>query len=45
VRNLLEVPDAYTLVSLVPAGYPADMTIQKKKDLGKITFTDIYKPE
>jgi len=42
VRDLLGVPDAYTLVSLVPAGYPADMTIPPKKELSAITFTDRF---
>ncbi|OPY43513.1 MAG: nitroreductase A [Methanoregulaceae archaeon PtaU1.Bin222] len=42
VRKLLEVPDEYALVSLVPAGYPADLTIQKKKDLELIVFHDRY---
>jgi nitroreductase len=43
VRNLLGVPATYTLVSLVPAGYPADISLQKKKDTDEITFTDTYK--
>lgn len=38
IRELLNVPDTYTLVSLVPAGYPADITIVPKKDLLDITF-------
>lgn len=45
VRNLLDVPDKYTLVSLVPAGYPADLTIQKKKDPELIVFNDRYREE
>jgi nitroreductase len=40
VRKLLKVPDRYTLVALVPAGYPADITIQKKKELDVVTFFD-----
>lgn len=42
VRTLLGVPDRYTLVSLLPAGYPADITIQKKKDEEDISFFDRY---
>ena len=42
VRVLLGVPDRYTLVSLLPAGYPADITIQKKKDEEDISFFDRY---
>jgi nitroreductase len=45
VRKLLNVPENYTLVSLVPAGYPADVTIAQKKDTKKILFTDTYKTE
>ncbi|MCQ8894770.1 MAG: nitroreductase family protein [Methanolinea sp.] len=42
VRKLLRVPDTYTLVSLVPAGYPADISIQKKKNPDGVTFFDTY---
>lgn len=42
VRILLEVPDTYTLVSLVPAGYPADISIQKKKDIAELSFFERY---
>ncbi|OPX67762.1 MAG: nitroreductase A [Methanoregulaceae archaeon PtaU1.Bin059] len=42
VRKLLDVPDGYTLVSLVPAGFPAEITIQKKKDLDDITFFEKF---
>ena len=45
VRKLLQVPDRYTLVSLLPAGYPADITIQKKKEQDDITFFEKYKEE
>ena len=45
VRTLLNVPDNYTLVSLVPAGLPADITITQKKDLKKILFSERYKKE
>ncbi|HUU75618.1 MAG TPA: nitroreductase family protein [Methanoregulaceae archaeon] len=45
VRMLLKVPDRYALVSLVAAGYPADITIAKKKDLDKISFFETYNPE
>jgi len=42
IRKLLSVPDKYTLVSLVPAGYPADVTMQKKKSLDDVIFRDTY---
>jgi len=45
VRKLLDVPDGYTLVSLVPAGFPAEITIQKKKDLDNITFFEKFKEQ
>jgi nitroreductase len=45
VRTLLNVPDTHTLVSLVPAGLPADFPILQKKDLKKILFHERYKEE
>ena len=45
VRTLLGVPDRYTLVSLVPAGHPEDITLQKKKEIGKLSFFERYKEE
>jgi len=42
VRELLGVPDSYTLVSLVPAGYPADMAIPPKKELSAISFSERF---
>ncbi len=44
IRKLLNVPDAYTLVSLVPAGYPEEITIAKKELLEDITFEERYQP-
>jgi nitroreductase len=40
IRKLLHVPDQYCLVSLLPTGYPADITIQKKKEKDAVTFFD-----
>ena len=45
VRVLLGVPDTFSLVSLVPAGLPADIRIPEKKDLKKILFFEQYKKE
>jgi nitroreductase len=42
VQSLLGVPQNYTLVSLVPAGYPADLTMLEKKKIRDITFTDRF---
>jgi nitroreductase len=45
VRKLLKVPEGYTLVSLVAAGSPADITITPKKEMKKITFSNEFKTE
>ena len=45
VQTLLNVPDTYTLVSLVPAGMPADISIMQKKDLKKVIFREQYKEQ
>jgi nitroreductase len=45
IRKLLHVPEQFTLVSLVPAGYPADIMIQKKKDQDTVTFFERYTRE
>lgn len=42
IRTLLQVDDTYSLVSLVPAGYPGEVSIAKKKELEDITFTDRF---
>lgn len=45
VRTLLNVPDEYTLVSLVPAGYPEEVQIKQKKILDEVTFFERYEEE
>jgi nitroreductase len=45
VRKLLNVPEEYTLVSLVPAGYPEEVDIAKKKILDEVTFFERYEEE
>jgi len=45
VRNLLDVPEGYTLVSLVPAGSPVDITITPKKEMKHIAFFESFKKE
>ncbi|QSZ67994.1 nitroreductase family protein [Methanofollis aquaemaris] len=42
VRELLGVPEEYTLVSLLPAGYPMDVKIAGKKALDEIVFEGQY---
>lgn len=43
VRKLLNVPDNYTLVSLVAAGYPAEITMVKKKEMKNLVFFEEFK--
>jgi nitroreductase len=45
VRKLLGVPDGYTLVSLLPAGNPADIAIVQKKAMKQITFFEKFEQE
>lgn len=45
IRTLLGVPEKYTLVSLVAAGFPSEMTIAKKKDMKHIVFFEEFKKE
>ncbi|MBP2144725.1 nitroreductase [Methanofollis sp. W23] len=45
VRELLDVPEEYTLVSLLPAGYPMDVKIADKKILDDIVFEEKYSQE
>jgi len=45
VRKLLKVPETYALVSILPAGFAADITLPEKKDICDITFLDTYGDE
>ncbi len=42
VRKLLKVPESYALVSILPAGFAADVTLPEKKDIRTITFLDYF---
>jgi nitroreductase len=42
VRTLLKAPEKYTLVSLVAAGAPAEITMASKKDQKKILFFETF---
>jgi nitroreductase len=44
VRKLLDVPEKYTLVSIISAGYPAEQPKPTKKPLNEVTFKDRYTP-
>lgn len=43
IRKILKVPEKYTLVSLIAAGYPAESPKPLKKDLNEVTFKDQYR--
>jgi nitroreductase len=43
MRKLLGVPENYTLVSLVAAGYPAEISIVKKKEMKNLVFFEEFK--
>ena len=45
VRQLLHVPDRYTLVSLIAGGYPQEISMPKKKSLKELSFIDTWKEE
>ncbi len=45
IRQMLEIPDTYTLVSLIAAGIPAEISITNKKELKKIVFYEKYEKE
>jgi nitroreductase len=42
IREILEVPEKYTLVSLIAAGIPLEITITKKKDMKHVVFSEQY---
>jgi len=45
VRQLLGVPDGYTLVSIVAAGNPVEITVTPKKEMKKIAFFEKFQKE
>lgn len=45
VRQLLAVPQQYTLVSLVAAGYPAEITVAQKKPMKNLVFQEGFTAE
>lgn len=45
IRKIFNVPEKYTLVSLVAAGNPAEISITKKKEMKHIVFFDVFKTE
>ncbi len=42
IQALLHVPEKYTLVSLLPAGYPKEIIVPKKKTLEEVAFFEEY---
>ena len=45
IRTLLGVPEKFTLVSLVAAGCPLELTIATKKEMKQIVFYEEFKKE
>jgi nitroreductase len=45
IRQMLAVPDQFTLVSLVAAGNPAEITIARKKEMKHVVFYEGFKAE
>jgi hypothetical protein len=45
IRTFLGVPEKFTLVSLVAAGYPSEMTIASKKEMKQIVFFEEFQKE
>ena len=45
IRKLLNVPEKYTLVALVPAGLPLEITPSPKKDTKNMVFSDVFRKE
>jgi nitroreductase len=42
IRTLLNVPEKYTLVALVPAGLPLEISPAPKKETKNLVFSDIF---
>ncbi|MBN1431799.1 MAG: nitroreductase family protein [Methanomicrobiaceae archaeon] len=42
IRKMMNVPEKYTLVSLIPAGYPEEVTVPSKKDLKDLVFNETF---
>ena len=45
IRKLLNVPEGYSLVSLVAAGSPVEITVTPKKEMKHIAFFETFKKE
>jgi nitroreductase len=45
IRTLFGVPEKYTLVSLVAAGCPLELTIAPKKEMKQVVFYEEFKKE
>ncbi len=45
IRTMLDVPGTYTLVSLIAAGIPAEISITKKKEMKTIVFYEGFKTD
>jgi len=45
IRKLLNIPEKYTLVALVPAGLPLEITPSPKKETKNMVFSDVFRKE
>lgn len=45
IGSLLEIPAPYSIVSIIPAGYPKEVQMPKKKTGKEIFFTNRWSPE
>ncbi|MHB8165143.1 MAG: nitroreductase family protein, partial [Methanoregula sp.] len=45
IRVMLDVPEQFTLVSLVAAGIPAEITIANKKEIKNIVFREKFETD
>lgn len=45
IQEMLGVPGPYELISLIPAGYPKEIQIPKKKNIKEISFTNQWSEE
>ncbi|MFZ0006440.1 MAG: nitroreductase family protein, partial [Methanoregula sp.] len=43
LRKLLNVPEKFTLVALVPAGLPSEINPAPKKEIKNLVFSDVFK--
>ncbi|NLW77283.1 MAG: nitroreductase family protein, partial [Methanomicrobiales archaeon] len=45
ICKLLDIPEPFSLISLIPAGYPKEVKVPSKKPGKEIFFTNRWSPE